>query len=191
MHQSEFVFVMCARNNAMSGSISLVILYRNSNFIEISFYSQPTFNSVITTKFCTCHDSTAVMACAKFCSDLIPRDGMTAKLDIHFIWILRQISRVAWTLGLYSVGVSTDMTFHDSHSLSCWFLVLECWQIDIETMIEGRAKCMSCQHAQWANENVFSHWQWTEMYLASQFYKIGFYSLFFNQICLFVKMGGT
>ena len=42
---------------------------------KISFISV----ELITTKFCTCHDSWAVMACAKFCSDLMDRNWITAK----------------------------------------------------------------------------------------------------------------
>ena len=32
-------------------------------------------NSVITTKFCTWHDSSAVVPCAELCSDLIAKNG--------------------------------------------------------------------------------------------------------------------
>ena len=37
---------------------------------------------VIITKCCTCHDSSAVMACAKFCSDVIARNRITAQKGV-------------------------------------------------------------------------------------------------------------
>ena len=43
----------------------IVIFHRNSNSMEISFHSHLDANTVIATKFCTWHDSCAVMACAK------------------------------------------------------------------------------------------------------------------------------
>ena len=42
------------------------------------------------TIFCTCHDSIAVMAvmaCAKFCSDLCARSGITTKWILWWIWM--------------------------------------------------------------------------------------------------------
>ena len=44
---------------------------QNSNSMKISFCCCLNSNEVITTKFCTCHDSTAVVACAQFYSDLM------------------------------------------------------------------------------------------------------------------------
>ena len=38
----------------------------NSNFMEIGFYSNSISDWLIATKFCTCHNSTAVVSCAKF-----------------------------------------------------------------------------------------------------------------------------
>ena len=64
------------------GLISLCIFIHNSNSIKII----PCCNSVISvlghqiaTKFCTCHDSFAVVACANFCSDHFARIWMTAQ----------------------------------------------------------------------------------------------------------------
>ena len=60
---------------------------RNSNSMETS----PCHNSVaghqITTIFCTCHDSTAVVQCTKFCSDHCVRIGLRVKRNFHRIWI--------------------------------------------------------------------------------------------------------
>ena len=49
-------------------------------FIKNLFFFHPSSNHAITTKFCTCHDSYAVIACAKFCSDVRARNRIT-KLD--------------------------------------------------------------------------------------------------------------
>ena len=46
--------------------------HRNSNSLEISFCSRPSYSEVIAIKFCTWHDSCAVVPCAKFCSGMIP-----------------------------------------------------------------------------------------------------------------------
>ena len=51
--------------------------HHNSNSMEISFCSHPSCSEVITIKFCTRHDSCAVMPCAKFCSDMMPNNGVT------------------------------------------------------------------------------------------------------------------
>ena len=44
----------------------------------------------IATKFCTCHDSTAVMPNAKFCSNYVVGFGMRVRLNFHHIWILME-----------------------------------------------------------------------------------------------------
>ena len=54
--------------------------HRNSNSVEISFCSHPSYNQVIAMKFYTWHDSCAVVACAKFCSDIVPYSGVTLRL---------------------------------------------------------------------------------------------------------------
>ena len=43
-------------------------------FNRISFCIHPDSPEEVTTKFCTCHNSTAVVACAKICSDVISKD---------------------------------------------------------------------------------------------------------------------
>ena len=53
--------------------------------------TSPCCNSVtgdqIATNFCTCHDSTAVVPCTKFCSDHCIGIEMRAKRNFHRIWI--------------------------------------------------------------------------------------------------------
>ena len=59
----------------------------NSNSMETS----PCCNSVaghqIATIFCTCHDSTAVVPCRKFCHDHCIKMEMGVKRNFHGIWI--------------------------------------------------------------------------------------------------------
>ena len=42
------------------------------------------------TIFCTCHDSMAVMACTKFCSNLCVGSGITAKWMLWWIWMMME-----------------------------------------------------------------------------------------------------
>ena len=70
-----------------SGPFHEQFFCHNSNLLEISLCLHPRCSEVVTMKFCTCHDSTAVMACAKFCSDIIPSSGVTLKSTFHWIWI--------------------------------------------------------------------------------------------------------
>ena len=53
----------------------------------MSFHSHLDSNTVIATKFCTWHDSCAVVACAKICCDLMASKGITARWGFHRIWI--------------------------------------------------------------------------------------------------------
>ena len=55
--------------------------------MEVSFHSHLDSNTVIARKFCTWHDSTAVVACAKICCDLVASNGIMARLSFHRIWI--------------------------------------------------------------------------------------------------------
>ena len=54
-------------------------LHRNSNPINVSLCSHPSCITMIAMELCTWHDSTAVVACAKFRSDMIHYDGGTLK----------------------------------------------------------------------------------------------------------------
>ena len=41
-------------------------------------------------EFCTCHASSTVMTCGKFCSDLLEKNWIITKYNFHHIWILHQ-----------------------------------------------------------------------------------------------------
>ena len=62
----------------------------NSNFIVISFLSHPNINKPITTKFYTCHNSYAVVACAKIYNDQIFRIWITWKINYFQIWVVSE-----------------------------------------------------------------------------------------------------
>ena len=64
--------------------------------MEISFCSHPNTNKVIVTIFGTWHDSWAVVACAKFCCDVIISNWIRAKWIFHHIWIVMEKSLVKW-----------------------------------------------------------------------------------------------
>ena len=68
--------------------------HRNSNSMANSFHSHLDSNKVIATKFCTWHDSCAVVACAKICGNLPVSNGITARRDFHQIWITSKKSLV-------------------------------------------------------------------------------------------------
>ena len=55
--------------------------------MEISFHSHLDSNTVIATKFCTWHDSCAVVACAKVCCNLMASNRIMARRSFHRIWI--------------------------------------------------------------------------------------------------------
>ena len=62
--------------------------------MEISFHTHLNSNTVITTKFCTWHDSCAVVACAKICCDLMASNRITARRSLHRICIAGKKSLV-------------------------------------------------------------------------------------------------
>ena len=55
--------------------------------METSLCCNSVVSHQIATNFCTCHDSTAVVPCTKFCSDHCIRIEMRVKRNFHRIWI--------------------------------------------------------------------------------------------------------
>ena len=68
-------------------SKSMDNFHRISNAMENLYYSHLEFDKVIATKFCTFHDSFALVACVKFDSDLMAMDRIIAKRVSHRISI--------------------------------------------------------------------------------------------------------
>ena len=60
---------------------------RNSDSMETSPYHNSIAGHPIATKFCTCHDSTAVVPCTQFCSNHCIRIEVRVKRNFHLIWI--------------------------------------------------------------------------------------------------------
>ena len=58
-----------------------------SSLVDISFCSRWIRITVNTMKFCIWHDNCTVMACAKFCRDMVPNNGVTVRPIFHRIWI--------------------------------------------------------------------------------------------------------
>ena len=58
--------------------------------MKILFHTHLDSYTVIATKFCTWHDSCAVVACAKICCDLMASNGVMARWSFHRIWIAGQ-----------------------------------------------------------------------------------------------------
>ena len=82
------------------GPISRTIFHRYSNSTKKSFCSYPSCCEVPAIKFFTWHDSCAIMACARFYSDMILHNGVTLKTVFHRIWISMEKSFVKWAPGL-------------------------------------------------------------------------------------------
>ena len=67
--------------------------------MEISLSSNSITDAHIATKFGTCHDSPAVVPCAKYCSDHFISIWMGAKWNFHHIWIVMEKLLVKWAPG--------------------------------------------------------------------------------------------
>ena len=64
--------------------------------IQLKFHYVVSSNEVIAMKFSTRHDC-VVMACAKFCSDMTPCNGVTLKQIFHQIWIEKKKKVMKWS----------------------------------------------------------------------------------------------
>ena len=73
-----------------------MIFHHNSNSMEISFHSHPSCCPVNAMKFCTWHDSCAIVACAKFYSNKIPYKGVTLKTILNQIGSTMEKLFVKW-----------------------------------------------------------------------------------------------
>ena len=102
---------------ANQGPISRTI-FRNSNSMEISLCSHWRCIEVIAMKFCTWQDSCAVMACAKFCSDLMSYNGITVKQIFHRNWMAMEKSPMKWAPGLFDKRSVTSVTQHQRYGIS-------------------------------------------------------------------------
>ena len=74
--------------------------------MEISFHSHLDSNTVIATKFCTWHDSCAVVTFAEICCDLMASNGIMASLSFHRIWMAGKKTLVKRTPGVMAGTVA-------------------------------------------------------------------------------------
>ena len=81
------------------GLLHLWFFHHTFNSIKISCCSHPNFHELIAMKFCTWHNSSAVMAYGKVCSSVIISNGVTMKLNFHQIWIIMEKLLVRWLAG--------------------------------------------------------------------------------------------
>ena len=64
--------------------------------MEISSCFHPSCKQVLIMKFCAWHGSCTVVACAKFCSEMIPYYGVTSKPNLeNCSWNLRLVTLLA------------------------------------------------------------------------------------------------
>ena len=73
------------------GLVLLIILLMQFELIEIKSRCRSVLTHQIDTKFCTCHDSTAVVACANFCGDWFLSCQFEAELPrclMLILWLL-------------------------------------------------------------------------------------------------------
>ena len=97
--------------------------------MEISLSSNSITGGHIATKLGTCHDSTAVVPCAKFCSDHFISFWMRAKWNFHHIWIVMEKLLVKWAPGL---------------GCSCWRLwstMLQCVFVESQRFLLMEQSC--------------------------------------------------
>ena len=76
--------------------ISWTIFHHNENSMKNFFQCNSIAGYHIATKFCTCCDSTAVMACAKFHNDHLTTIWMRAEWNFHQIWIPMENLFLKW-----------------------------------------------------------------------------------------------
>ena len=77
------------------GQFHTSFLHHNVILMANSFCCNFIYGYQIATKFWTCHDSPAVVSCAKFCSDHI-RIEMWAKQKYRRIWMVMENTIVKW-----------------------------------------------------------------------------------------------
>ena len=95
-----FISLRWADQAWLQGPISRWFFHRNSNLMEIPFYSHSNCSQVIAMKFCVWHDSCTVMKCAKFDSDMIPDNGLALKPIFYKIWITMEKLFMKWSTDL-------------------------------------------------------------------------------------------
>ena len=94
-------FGMCGRASVLwsGGPFHVGYFHDNSHTLEIKLWFNSIVGYKITTKFCTCHRTTAVIPCAKFHSDHFITTWMRAGWMFHWIWITMEKRSWNWPQG--------------------------------------------------------------------------------------------
>ena len=87
----------------------------NLNLMEISFCSHLSFRYMIAIKFCTCRNSTAVMTCAKFCSDKIPYNGVSY-IKTNFPSNLNYDRKIIHEMGPWIYILPLQLLYYKQHT---------------------------------------------------------------------------
>ena len=101
------------------GPVSLTVFYCNTNSMEISFHSHLDSNTVIATKFCTCHDS-----CKKIVAIWWPATELwQGEVSIEFeLPAKKNVSERA--LGQLSTFLTKDESPHADYTFNPWVVSL-------------------------------------------------------------------
>ena len=84
--------------------------------MENCFQGNSILRYYIATKFCTCHDSTAVVPCAKFHGDHCTTTWMRAEWNFHRIWITMEKPFVKWAPGYVCSAEIRSQSISNNHA---------------------------------------------------------------------------
>ena len=110
----------------------------------------------IATNFCTCHDSTAVVPCTKFCSDHCIRIEMRVKWNFHWILIAMEKTLVKQGPGGYLKlnSLDNDVTWALRHLKSLHNSTVQ------KFVQAGNKRNISVPHYQPFVKGLIHWWQW-------------------------------
>ena len=111
--------------------------HHSSNSVEISFSSYPSYSEMIAMKFCTWHNSCAVMASTTFHSITIPYDGLTLIVIFYRIW--SQIGKllVKWAPAQHFYPIYCITSFAMQIPLSKWLpALMQIWGPSGQKLLE-------------------------------------------------------
>ena len=150
--------------------------------MENLFHYNSIFGYDIATHFCTCHDSTAVVACAKLCSYQFIRIWIRAKLNFHHIWIVMEKLFMKWVAahnGKIEALTATETLMKSCLSIQSvpleWFILTK--GILIITNIKSSFPCNVISHSNMIKQKHSYLWITGSMHLPSKWSFI-FYGIY-------------
>ena len=93
------------------GSFHQCFFHLNLNLMEIYFCSHVNSSKITAMKFCTWHDSFAVVACAKSCIDIVAKNMITLNQNFHWIRITVGKLLVKWATNVENYDISQYISF--------------------------------------------------------------------------------